>query len=102
MKRRAPHGVAGDFEVPQTGGPEDSATEAQRERILQALRQRPQSSEDIRRLGVMQPAARVKELRDRFGHHIETTRITMVDRDSWPHAGVALYSLVEQKGGRDA
>ena len=79
-----------------------SVAEAQRDRILRALRQRPQTTEDLRKMGVMMPAARVKELRDRFGHAIETTRITMVDRDSWPHVRVALYSLGEQEGRRDA
>ncbi len=73
-----------------------SATEAQRERILRALRRGPQSTDSLRKMGVMMPAARVKELRDRFGCFIETTRITMVDRDGFIHCGVALYSLVSE------
>jgi hypothetical protein len=50
-----------------------TATEAQRERIVQALRRRPQTSYDLRRMGCYQAPARVKELRDRFGYVIETT-----------------------------
>lgn len=71
-----------------------TATEAQRERIVQALRRRPQTSYDLRRLGCYQSAARVKELRDRFGYVIETTRITLVDRDGYLHPRAALYTLV--------
>lgn len=69
-----------------------TATEAQRERILQALRQRPQSTEDLRKLGSFQCAVRVMELRA-LGYRIETTRITVVDREGFVHARAALYSL---------
>ena len=43
-----------------------TATDAQRERIIEALRIRPHTSYDLRRLGIYQAPARVKELRD--GH----------------------------------
>lgn len=75
-------------------------SEAQRQRILAALRVRPQTSYDLRRIGCYQAPARVKELRDRFGYRIETTRITLVDRDGYSHPRAALYSLVaEPQGG---
>lgn len=75
-------------------------SEAQRQRILAALRVRPQTSYDLRRIGCYQAPARVKELRDRFGYRIETTRITLVDRDGYTHPRAALYSLVaEPQGG---
>ncbi len=44
-----------------------TATEAQRKRVIEALRLRPQTSYDLRRLGIYQAPARVKELRDRAG-----------------------------------
>lgn len=72
-----------------------TATEAQRERILQALRRRPQTSYDLRCLGCY-PAARVKELRDRFGYVITTDRVTLHDRDGYGHARCALYSLISE------
>jgi Helix-turn-helix domain len=69
-------------------------SEAQRERILLALSRRPQTSYDLRRLGCYQAPARIKELRDRFGYRIETTRITLVDRDGYSHPRAALYTLI--------
>lgn len=74
-------------------------SEAQRQRILAALRVRPQTSYDLRRIGCYQAPARVKELRDRFGYRIETTRITLVDRDGYSHPRAALYSLVAEPEG---
>ncbi|MGC3986245.1 MAG: helix-turn-helix domain-containing protein [Pseudorhodoferax sp.] len=76
--------------------PKSTHSEAQRERIVAALRVRPQTSYDLRRLGCYQAPARVKELRDRFGYKIETTRITLVDRDGYLHPRAALYSLVAE------
>lgn len=76
-----------------------TATQAQRERIVQALRRRPQTSYDLRRLGCYQAPARIKELRDRFGYVIETTRITLWDRDGFAHPRAALYTLVSEPNG---
>ncbi|MDI1342418.1 helix-turn-helix domain-containing protein [Polaromonas sp.] len=76
-----------------------TATEAQRDRILQALRCRPQTSYDLRRLGCYQAPARVKELRDRFGYGITTDRVTLYDRDGFAHPRAALYTLVSETNG---
>jgi len=76
-----------------------TATEAQRLRILEALRRRPQTSYDLRRLGCYQSAARIKELRDRFGFVIKTARVTLYDRDGYMHPRSALYSLVSEPDG---
>ena len=73
-----------------------TATEAQRNRVIEALRQRPQTSYDLRRLGIYQAPARVKELRDRFGYSITTDPVVIVDRDGYHHARVALYTLVAE------
>ena len=72
-----------------------TATEAQRHRVIEALRRRPHTPYDLRRLGVYQAPARIKELRDQFGFNIVTARIVLVDRDGYRHARCALYSLVE-------
>lgn len=80
--------------------PKSTATEAQRDRILRALAIRPQTSYDLRRIGCYQSAARIKELRDRFGHHITTDSITLVDRDGFWHARCALYTLVTATNGQ--
>jgi len=73
------------------------ATEAQRERIIQALRLRPHTSHELRRLGIYQAPARIKELRDRFHFNIETHRVNLVDVDGYWHPRCALYSLIEGK-----
>lgn len=76
-----------------------TAGEAQRERIVRALRLRPQTSYDLRRIGCYQAPARVKELRDRFGYVITTDRVTLVGRDGFSHPGAALYTLVSEPEG---
>ncbi|CAM5792701.1 helix-turn-helix domain-containing protein [Ottowia pentelensis] len=76
-----------------------TATEAQRKRVIEALRLRPQTSYDLRRLGIYQAPARVKELRDKFGYSITTDPVVIVDRDGYHHARVALYTLVNEPGG---
>ena len=56
-----------------------TATEAQRARIVQMLRTGPKNTMELRRAGVMMPAARIKEMNDEYGYSIPT-----VDRvDLW-------------------
>ena len=76
--------------------PKSTHSEAQRQRIVEALRNRPQTSYDLRRLGCYQSAARIKELRDRFGYVIQTDRVTLVDRDGYLHPRAARYSLISE------
>ena len=73
-----------------------TATEAQRNRVIHALRIRPHTTYDLRRLGIYQAPARIKELRDRFGYVITTDPVVIVDRDGYHHARVALYTLVSE------
>lgn len=72
-----------------------TATEAQRDRILLALRLRPHTSYELRCLGIYQAPARIKELRDKCGHVITTDPVTLIDHDGYSHARCALYSLIE-------
>lgn len=73
---------------------------AQRDRILAALRERPHTSYELRRLGCYQAPARIKELRDWHGYGISTTRITLVDQDGYSHANAALYTLEAEPARR--
>lgn len=75
-----------------------TVTEAQRDRILQALRRRPQTTCDLRKIGIFQAPARIMELRLR-GYLIETTRITLVDQDGYLHKGAARYTLLSEPEG---
>ena len=73
-----------------------TATRDQYNRIIEALRIRPQTSYALRRLGVYQAPARIKELRDKFDYSITTDPVVIVDRDGFRHARVALYTLVAE------
>jgi hypothetical protein len=71
-----------------------TATEAQYARVLQMLRLGRQNTMQLRRAGVMMPAARIKELNDKFGYTIATaSRITLWDEWGFPHRAVAEYEL---------
>ena len=76
--------------------PKSTTTEAQRQRVLEALRAGPKTSHDLRRLGIYQAPARIKELRDRHGYSITTDPVVIVDRDGYHHARVALYTLMSE------
>lgn len=93
------HGPAGEGEASQEtqqNGPKFSAastaTQAQLDRIMDALRRRPHTSHDLRALGVYQVSTRIKELRE-LGHDIETARVTLTDVFGYQHPRCALYSL---------
>lgn len=81
-----------------TGGnlrfsPMSTAAEAQRYRLIEALRTGPKNSYELRRLGIYQVPARVFELR-RLGHDISTERISLTDVDGYLHPQCALYRLL--------
>lgn len=69
-----------------------TATEAQRERILEALERRPHTTHDLLTLGVFRPGARIRELRE-MGHDIVTERVTLVDEWGYTHDRCAQYSM---------
>lgn len=69
-----------------------TATEAQRQRILDALRTGPKTSYDLRRMGCYQCQARILELR-RMGHDIRTELVNLYDRDGYLHPRCARYHL---------
>lgn len=77
-----------------------TSTEAQRYRIIKALEAGPKTSYDLRRIGCYQSAARIKELRDRFGYRIKTERVTLYDRDGYMHPNAARYILESKRGER--
>lgn len=69
-----------------------TGTEAQRQRILEALRVGPKTSYDLRRLGCYQAPARIIELR-RAGYDIETELVSLYCRDGYLHPRCARYHL---------
>ena len=71
-----------------------TATEAQYERILNMLRTGPRSTIELRKGGVMMPAARIKELNDRHSYTIPRIELRdLWDEDGFLHPRVAVYEL---------
>lgn len=82
---------------PNTHNPNNTSTGAQRARLLEHLEYGAVDTITARsKLNVMQPAARIKELRD-AGHNISTQRITQTDEHGRTHKGVALYYLSQSE-----
>lgn len=78
---------------PQDTGVQDTTTQAQRARLLDALELGPITTIDARsRLNIMMPAARVKELRS-LGHPIVTHLRDLYDDQGRRHSRVAVYYL---------
>lgn len=77
-----------------------TATEAQYERVLLMLRAGPKNTMELRRAGVMMPAARIKELNDRYGYIIpRINRIDLWDEWGFKHARIAVYELKGEPQG---
>ena len=80
------------------GKDKSTSGEAQRQRIIKALRAGPKTTYDLRRIGCYQAPARIIELR-RQGHNIKTERVVLYDRDGFMHPRCARYSLIEEPAG---
>ncbi len=74
-----------------------NSSAAQRQRLIEALREGPKSTIWLRRkLDIMMPAARVYELRHRDGHNIQTHRRYEATEAGKQHS-VAEYVLMPGK-----
>ena len=76
-----------------------TSAEAQYARILDMTRTGEKSTIELRRGGVMMPAARIKEMNERLGYNI----IRVALRDLWDewgfcHPRVAIYALISEPG----
>ena len=79
----------------------ETASEAQRLKLLELLRLRPHHTDELREKGIFHAAARVQDLEKR-GYIITSGRISLVDRDGYPRRGIALYTLIgtpDETGG---
>ena len=73
--------------------PNDTSTNNQQAIALTALRDSPKTTIELRHdYGIMQPAPRIKELREQ-GHRIDTVRIVSYTPDGIKHSAVAKYVL---------
>ena len=74
-----------------------TATEAQYQRIANLTRTGEKSTIELRRAGVMMPAARIKEMNEKLGYNI--VRVALRDHwDEWGfcHPRVAIYALISE------
>ena len=73
--------------------PNDTSTNNQQAIALTALKDSPKTTIELRHdYGIMQPAPRIKELREQ-GHRIDTVRIVSYTPDGIKHSAVAKYVL---------
>ena len=79
-----------------------SVTAAQYLLLTKLLRAGKKNTYELRRNGIMAPAARIKEMNDRLGFQIPTVdRIAIFDEEGYPHFGVAVYQLVKEPEARN-
>ena len=85
--------------------PKSTATEAQYERIDRAFDYAGKliSTLDFRKIGVIHPSGRIKEMNERLGYFIPTTALrTVIDDEGYAHPRIAFYELIDRpnKGGQ--
>ena len=81
-----------------------TATEAQYERIDRAFDHVGKliSTLDFRKMGVLHPAGRVREMNKKMGYYIPTVDLrTVIDEQGFAHLRIAFYELIDRpkKGG---
>ena len=55
------------------------------------------STIDFRKLGVIHPSGRIKEMNERYGYNIaKVDQRTVYDDQGFPHPRIAFYELVER------
>ena len=86
-------GAAAPVALDKTLNPNNTSATNQRAIILEALKQSPKTTVQLRyELGIMQPAPRILELKAR-GHNINTIRVETYTPDGIKHRKVAKYVL---------
>jgi hypothetical protein len=78
----------------------DTSAHTQRLQILSHIRRRPLNTLELRELGHMAPAPRIKELRDK-GFIIVTSFESVTDELGKLHRRVAMYKLVYEPPAND-
>lgn len=73
-----------------------TATQAQEQRLIEALREGPKTTDELRALGIFQPNARIWALRHKRGYEIITVRYDGLGADGYWHVGLARYALLSE------
>ena len=99
-KKATPNHEAAPNELQLQSKPTDNSAAAQRAKALDLLRTGPKSTLQLRRDGdILAPAARIWELKHRFGFDILSQRVRQATECGKLHI-VALYVLVHETGGQ--
>ena len=80
-------------------GLKSTATEAQYERVDRAFDYPGKliSTLDFRKMGVIHPSGRIKEMNEKFGYYIPTVdQRTVIDDQGFPHPRIAFYELIDR------
>ncbi|MDB5779179.1 MAG: hypothetical protein JWP93_1544 [Polaromonas sp.] len=84
---------------PRKYGLKSTATEAQYERVDRAFDYAGKliSTLDFRKMGVLHPAGRIKEMNEKLGYYIPTVdQRTVIDDQGYPHPRIAFYELIDR------
>lgn len=79
----------------------ETATAGQYAKLIKLFKPfgRELHTHQLRREGIMQPAARIKELRERYGYNINRVALrTIYDDWGYPHRSVAFYIMLPPRG----
>lgn len=96
MKTPAPTEVKTSAANKRKFSQKSTATHAQYERVEAMLSTGQKSTIDLRRGGVMMPAARIKEMNERHGYVIQRVDLRdLYDEEGYLHPRVAIYALIE-------
>lgn len=74
-------------------------TEAQYDRIDRAFDYAGKliSTIDFRKMGVIHPSGRIKEMNEKLGYYIPTVdQRTVIDDQGFPHPRIAFYELIDR------
>ena len=80
-------------------GLKSTVTEAQYERVDRAFDYPGKliSTLDFRKMGVIHPSGRIKEMNEKFGYYIPTVdQRTVIDDQGFPHPRIAFYELIDR------
>lgn len=95
MKTPAPTEVKTSAANKRKFSQKSTATHAQYERVEAMLSTGQKSTIELRRGGVMMPAARIKEMNDRHGYTINRVDLRdLYDEEGYLHPRVAIYQLI--------
>ena len=87
------------YKPKRTYSRKSTATEAQYDRVDRAFDypEKLISTIDFRKMGVIHPSGRIKEMNERLGYRIEAVDLrTVIDDQGFAHPRIAFYALIER------